>query len=127
MSKVAPRPAYPSTPPASIWISAGATRPVFGSKIRTGSSGRFPMCLAWSGRLRLSGRGIETTPMDAWFSAMDAFRELSEGAVQELRDLGFVIIPGPVTPDRLPQLAEAYDSAMAGAAAEDVSVGSTTT
>jgi hypothetical protein len=65
--------------------------------------------------------------MDDWFSVMDAFCELPGGAVQELCDLGFVVIPGPVAPDRLAQLAEAYDSAMAGAAAEDVSIGSTTT
>lgn len=65
--------------------------------------------------------------MDNWFSVIDARRELSAAAVQELRDVGFVVIPGPVTPDRLAQFAEAYDSAVASAAADDVSIGSSTT
>ena len=34
-------------------------------------------------------------------------------------DSGFVVIPGPVAPDRLPQLAETYDAAVAAASAED--------
>lgn len=65
--------------------------------------------------------------MDDWFSVIDARRELSAGAVQGLRDEGFVIIPGPVAPDRLAQLAEAYDSAVVCAAADDISIGSSTT
>jgi ectoine hydroxylase-related dioxygenase (phytanoyl-CoA dioxygenase family) len=65
--------------------------------------------------------------MDEWFSMIDAGCELSPGAVQDLRDVGFVAIPGPVAPDGLARLAEAYDSAVARASADDVSVGSTTT
>jgi ectoine hydroxylase-related dioxygenase (phytanoyl-CoA dioxygenase family) len=65
--------------------------------------------------------------MDDWFSIMDARRELPAGVVQDLHDVGFAVIPGPVPPGRLAQLAEAYDSAVACAAPNDVSVGSTTT
>ncbi|MBW8873984.1 MAG: phytanoyl-CoA dioxygenase family protein [Acidobacteria bacterium] len=65
--------------------------------------------------------------MDDWFSVVDARCELSAGAVQELRDVGFVVIPGPVAPDRMAQFAEAYDAAVACATPEDVAIGSTTT
>ena len=65
--------------------------------------------------------------MDDWFSVVDARCELPAGAVQNLRNGGFVVIPGPVTPDRMAQLAAAYDAAVAGAAPDEVSIGSTTT
>jgi hypothetical protein len=65
--------------------------------------------------------------MDDWFSEIDAGCALSTGAVQELSDAGFVVIPGPVAYDRLAQLAEAYDSAVLCAASDDVSIGSSTT
>jgi hypothetical protein len=64
--------------------------------------------------------------MDEWFSN-SAGGELSPGALQALRDIGFVVIPGPVAPAGLARLAEAYDAAVAGADADDVSVGRTTT
>lgn len=65
--------------------------------------------------------------MDDWFSVLDARRELPAGVVQDLLDVGFVVIPGPVAPDRMPQFAEAHDSAVARAAAEDISIGRLTT
>lgn len=65
--------------------------------------------------------------MDEWFNRIPARCELSAGALQDLRDVGFTIIPGPVPPDGLAELAEAYDSAVACADAADVSVGNTTT
>jgi ectoine hydroxylase-related dioxygenase (phytanoyl-CoA dioxygenase family) len=65
--------------------------------------------------------------MGEWFSVIAAGCELSPGAGQDLLDVGFVVIPGPVAPGGLAQLAKAYDSAVAGASADDVSVGSTTT
>ncbi|HSS51497.1 MAG TPA: phytanoyl-CoA dioxygenase family protein [Thermoanaerobaculia bacterium] len=64
--------------------------------------------------------------MDDWFSMIDARRELPAGVVRDLHDVGFAVVPGPVPPGRLAQLAEAYDSAVACAAPSDVSVGSTT-
>jgi Phytanoyl-CoA dioxygenase (PhyH) len=66
------------------------------------------------------------TRMDEWFSTIAAGCALSPGAVQDLRETGFVVIPGPVPADGLAQLATAYDSAVAGADADDVSVGRTT-
>ena len=65
--------------------------------------------------------------MDDWFSKIDARCALPASAVQDLLDRGFVIIPGPLAPDRLAQFAEAYDSAVACAASDDVSIGSSTT
>lgn len=65
--------------------------------------------------------------MDEWFNVIAGGGELSPGALQDLRDVGFVVIPGPVAPDGLAQLANAYDSAVACAMADDISVGSTTT
>jgi ectoine hydroxylase-related dioxygenase (phytanoyl-CoA dioxygenase family) len=65
--------------------------------------------------------------MDDWFSVIDARCALTADAVQDLRDVGFVVIPGPVAPDRLAQFAEAYDSAVGCAASDDISIGSSTT
>lgn len=65
--------------------------------------------------------------MDDWFKEMGSGRELPARALQELMDSGFVVIPGPVASDRLAQFARAYDSAVAGAAPPDLSVGSETT
>ncbi len=64
--------------------------------------------------------------MDDWFSIIDARCEMSEGAVQDLREVGFVVIPGPVALNRLPQFAAAYDSGVACAAADDLSEGRST-
>lgn len=65
--------------------------------------------------------------MNEWFRVIAAGRELSSWAVQQMRDAGFVVISGPVAPAGLTQLAKAYDSAVARAGANDLSVGSTTT
>jgi hypothetical protein len=65
--------------------------------------------------------------MSDWFKEIGSGRELPAGAVRELHDSGFVVIPGPVASGRLAQLALAYDSAMSSADPADVSVGSTTT
>jgi len=47
--------------------------------------------------------------------------------MMEILKRGFVVIPGPVPPDRLDQLADAYTAAVASATGEDVRIGSTTT
>jgi hypothetical protein len=62
-----------------------------------------------------------------WFGIIASGSELSERAAQDLRDVGFVIIPGPVATDGLARLVEAYDSAVSSAAPDDVSIGSSTT
>jgi|SRR5437762_973912 len=65
--------------------------------------------------------------MDDWFKLIDGSCDLWSRAVQDLCDVGFVVIPGPVAPDRLAQFAEAYDSAGAGSVSDDISMGSSTT
>jgi len=63
--------------------------------------------------------------MDAW---LDAVRGgLSTAELRELEVRGFVVVPGPVRPAGLGQLARAYDSAVVAADSEDVSIGRTTT
>ena len=44
-----------------------------------------------------------------------------------LDDEGFVVIPGPLTPSEFARCVDAYDAAVAGADADDVHVGRTTT
>ncbi|HEX8091333.1 MAG TPA: phytanoyl-CoA dioxygenase family protein [Blastocatellia bacterium] len=65
--------------------------------------------------------------MQDWFSIIGAGCELSAGAVEDLRDIGFVVIRGPVAPDGVSQLAAAYDSAVAFASPDDLAIGSSTT
>lgn len=49
------------------------------------------------------------------------------GALQYMRDVGFVVIPGPIAPDKLSQFASSNDAAIASASPDDVKIGSTTT
>jgi ectoine hydroxylase-related dioxygenase (phytanoyl-CoA dioxygenase family) len=65
--------------------------------------------------------------MHDWFSVIGAGRELSAGAARDLRDDGFVVIPGPVAPEGLARLAAAYDRVVDSAVPDDLSVGSSTT
>jgi hypothetical protein len=65
--------------------------------------------------------------MDDRFGIIASGSELPGRAAQDLRDVGFVVIPGPVATDGLAQLVEAYDSAISSAAPDDVSIGSSTT
>lgn len=62
-----------------------------------------------------------------WFSRIRALRGLPPGAAEELRETGFVRIPGPVASYGLARLAAAYDAAVASAGADEVAVGSSTT
>jgi hypothetical protein len=64
--------------------------------------------------------------MDDWYNRIRERSELSSSTLKELDDVGYIVIPGPVTPDQLPQLSEAYDSALLTAKPEDVSFGSST-
>ena len=65
--------------------------------------------------------------MDDWFAALAAGNRLPDAAQQELRERGFVVVPGPVPRGQLPTLARAYDAAVASAAPEDIGGGRTTT
>jgi hypothetical protein len=79
-----------------------------------------------------SGIGIRIakTRMDDWFNVIAANCVLSTAAVQDLHDVGFVIVPGPIRPEGLGQLSEAYDSAVASALAsadsDDGKIGTST-
>ncbi|MDT4895412.1 MAG: hypothetical protein QOH25_489 [Acidobacteriota bacterium] len=65
--------------------------------------------------------------MQDWFNIIGAGCQLPASALQDLRDIGFVVILGPIAPDKLAHLAAAYDAAVASASPDDVKVGSTTT
>jgi len=52
---------------------------------------------------------------------------LPAAAALELQERCFVVIPGPVSPERMERLADAYDTVMATTTSDDVKVGSTTT
>jgi hypothetical protein len=55
--------------------------------------------------------------MNDWFDLIAAKRVLSTAEVQDLHEVGFVVVPGPIEPAGLGPLAEAYDSAVAAALA----------
>lgn len=65
--------------------------------------------------------------LDDWFGVMAANYELPSGAVQELHDIGFVVIAGPIVQANLPALVMAYDAALLAAHPDDVSIGRSTT
>jgi Phytanoyl-CoA dioxygenase (PhyH) len=65
--------------------------------------------------------------MEDWFNLISGNCRLSASAIQSLHDVGFVVIPGPIAPDKLAHLAAAYDAAVACASSDDVGVGRTTT
>jgi len=63
--------------------------------------------------------------MDATTPA--AGEALPMAALSELDERGFVVIPGPVPPDRMERLISAFTTAVASATDDDIRVGSTTT
>jgi hypothetical protein len=65
--------------------------------------------------------------MDHWFSVIASGCELPVNTVQELDDVGFVVIRGPVAPSQLSRLAAVYDAAVSTADPADVGGGRTTT
>jgi hypothetical protein len=65
--------------------------------------------------------------VDDWFNAIAGSNGLSAGAVSELHEAGFTIIPGPWQPAELERAAELYDRAALDFATGDVRIGSTTT
>jgi Phytanoyl-CoA dioxygenase (PhyH) len=65
--------------------------------------------------------------MDHWFSSIAAKMQLSSSAVRDLRDDGFVIIPGRLPKAKLAELSDSYDRAVLQAAPDDIAVGGSTT
>jgi hypothetical protein len=66
------------------------------------------------------------TATDAMYRAIAAQSQLPAEIAVQLRDAGFVVIPGPVTPGGIEGLSEAYDRSVATADAADVRVASST-
>lgn len=62
-----------------------------------------------------------------WFSTLAAGNDLPADAAAELQERGFVVLPGPVPPERMELLVDAYTAAMASAAGDDMKIGSTST
>jgi hypothetical protein len=65
--------------------------------------------------------------MSEWFNTLAAGSELPLDATLELQERGFVVLPGAVPPDRMERLSDAYDTAVARAAGDDIRIGSTST
>jgi hypothetical protein len=65
--------------------------------------------------------------MHDWFSVICKSCELSAGTVQDLLDIGFVVIPGSVKSDAVTRLKTAYDSVFLSASPDDIRIGSTST
>jgi hypothetical protein len=65
-------------------------------------------------------------PTNDWHSIITAkSHHLPPDAARQLRDIGFVVMPGPVIPGGWEQLSEAYDRAVATADPADVHIGRT--
>jgi hypothetical protein len=60
-----------------------------------------------------------------WHRIIASESHLSQDAARRLRDIGFVIIPGPVIPGGCEQLSAAYDRAVAAADPVDIHTGRT--
>jgi hypothetical protein len=62
-----------------------------------------------------------------WFEMLAARRELPADAASELQHRGFIVLPGPVPPEQMERLTDAYTAAMSSASGPDLRVGSTST
>ena len=65
--------------------------------------------------------------MIEWFSRLAAGSELPTDAASELQERGFVVLPGPVPPDRMDRLVNAYTTVMASVTGDGIRIGSTST
>jgi hypothetical protein len=66
------------------------------------------------------------TPTNDPYRVIAAESHLPQDAAQQLRDIGFVVIPGPTIPGGVERLSEAYDHAVATADPADVRISSST-
>jgi hypothetical protein len=64
--------------------------------------------------------------MDGWYSLIAAESELPPDAARQLREIGFVVMPGPEIPGGWARLSQAYDCAVLTANPRDVSIRSST-
>jgi hypothetical protein len=64
--------------------------------------------------------------MDDWYRVLAAESALRPDAARQLRDIGFVVLPGPEVPGGWVRLSQAYDRAVSTADPSDVSIRSST-
>jgi ectoine hydroxylase-related dioxygenase (phytanoyl-CoA dioxygenase family) len=64
--------------------------------------------------------------MDDWYSLIAAESELPPDAARQLREIGYVVMPGPGIPGGWARLSQAYDRAVLTADPRDVSIRSST-
>ena len=64
-------------------------------------------------------------PTDDWHSFIAAESHISPDAARQLRDIGFVVMPGPAIKGGWKKLSDAYDHAVATADPADVHIGRT--
>lgn len=64
-------------------------------------------------------------PTHDWHSIIESESHLSPDAARQLRDIGFVVMPGPAIPGGCEQLSNAYDREVAKADPADVHTGKT--
>ena len=64
--------------------------------------------------------------IDQWHSVIAAESFLLPDAARTLRDVGFVVMPGPVIQEGMERLSDAYDQAIATADSTDVRISSST-
>jgi Phytanoyl-CoA dioxygenase (PhyH) len=72
------------------------------------------------------GDARAVTAMDTMYQAIAAQSQLPGDVASQLRDAGFVVIPGSAIPGGIERLSEAYDHAVATADAADVRITSST-
>src|SRR3954464_9924753 len=71
--------------------------------------------------------GQEEVSIVNWFEASAERSELPADAAFELQRRGFIVLPGPVLPEQMEGLTDAYDDVMLSASGPDLRVGSTST
>jgi Phytanoyl-CoA dioxygenase (PhyH) len=62
-----------------------------------------------------------------WFETLCAGSDLPADAASELDHRGFSVLPGPVPPERMERLTEAYTAVMSSASGPDLRIGNTST
>jgi hypothetical protein len=65
--------------------------------------------------------------VDKHFETITSGRALPSDTARQLMESGFVIIPGPIPAQRIPDLAAAYDKVMSSGSGSDFKIASTTT
>jgi Phytanoyl-CoA dioxygenase (PhyH) len=70
---------------------------------------------------------LDSARVDPYFNDIALQQTLPAISLRQLMEAGFVIIPGPISSQRFPELSAAYDEVMNAEGGPDLKVGSTTT